>query len=167
MWWVGLAAASNKRLFCANVADMMKHIVWPLTEQHNLNITMQEALGKCWISQLFSCSFCLSWTLFNKSNQATPPPETTAHLWSLSRPPRRDNYNRVIHLAALRHQSATVFLVEMQRRVWKVTTLGHMLERGATQKVYAHHVFAQRRSCCRESESLQRVNHICKQLASI
>lgn len=64
---------------------------------------MQEALGKCWISQLFSCSFCLFWTLFNKSNQATPPPplypETTAHLWSLGRPPRRDNYNRVIHLS--------------------------------------------------------------------
>lgn len=29
--------------------------------------------------------------------------------------------------AALRHQSATVFLVEMQRRVWKVTKLGHMI----------------------------------------
>lgn len=30
-----------------------------------------------------------------------PPlyPETTAHLWSLGRPPRRDNYNRVIHLS--------------------------------------------------------------------
>lgn len=33
MWWVGLAAASHKRLFCANVADMMKHIVWPLTDE--------------------------------------------------------------------------------------------------------------------------------------
>lgn len=73
--------------------------------------------------------------------------------------------------AALRHQSATVFLVEMQRRVWKVTKLGHMIwGRGGgdgTQKVYAHHVFAQRRSCCRESESQQRVNRTCKQLASI
>lgn len=78
---------------------------------------MQEVLSKCWISQLFSCSFCLFWTLFNKSKQATPTyPENTAHLWSLDQPPpRRDRPKQVIHPAALRHYSAvTVFLVEMQ-----------------------------------------------------
>lgn len=49
--------------------------------------------SNCWITQLFSCSFCLPWILFKKNSEVTPTySHHTSHQWTMDK--RRSNWTK-------------------------------------------------------------------------